>query len=62
MCKAVAPDVTALNAPAGNGVPDGEGVDFSLSIDNCRKPPELEGMVLRGEMCNFEMLLGLVHD
>ena len=42
--------------------PDGEGVDFSLSIDNCRKPPELEGMVLRGEMCNFEMLLGLVHD
>lgn len=53
--------------------PDGE-IRFGLTIDDCRQNPSLCGQVLRGQpipssstklmvdpLCNFEMLLELVH-
>lgn len=42
---------------------DGEsGPEFSCFIKDCRQNPNIGGQVLRGPLCNFEFLLGLVHS
>jgi hypothetical protein len=35
---------------------------FSVFVKDCRQNPNIGGQILRGEMCNFEFLLSLVHD
>lgn len=40
----------------------GGGPEFSALIKDCRQNPNISGQVLRGPVCNFEFLLGLVHD
>lgn len=35
---------------------------FSVFIKDCRTNPNVNGEYLRGEMCNFDFLLSLVHD
>jgi len=39
-----------------------EGSQFCAQIKKCRQNPDVAGEILRGPMCNFEFLLGLVHD
>lgn len=39
-----------------------DGPEFSVYIKDCRQNPNIGGDVLRGPMCNFDFLLGLVHD
>lgn len=42
---------------------DGEGgPQFVARIKKCRQNPNVNGEVLRGPFCNFEFLLGLIHD
>ena len=38
-----------------------EGPEFSAFIKDCRHNPNVNGEWLRGEMCNFEFLLALIH-
>ena len=42
---------------------EGEGneVEFSVFVKDCRSDPTLGGEIFRGGMCNFEFLLSLVH-
>lgn len=35
---------------------------FGITIIDCRQNPVLSGTVLRGPTCNFDFVLGLVHD
>jgi hypothetical protein len=39
-----------------------EASEFSAFVKDCRQNKDVNGTVLRGPMCNFEFLLGLVHD
>jgi hypothetical protein len=36
--------------------------EFSVFVEDCRTNPKVNGEYIRGEMCNFEFLLSLVHD
>lgn len=38
------------------------GPEFSVLIKDCRQNPNIAGQLLSGPMCNFDFLLGLVHD
>jgi hypothetical protein len=39
-----------------------EGPEFSVFVKDCRSNPNVNGEWLKGPMCNFEFLLGMVHD
>jgi hypothetical protein len=42
---------------------DGDnGLLFSVFIQDCRQNKDVSGTLLEGPTCNFEFLLGLVHD
>lgn len=38
-----------------------DGSEFGLKILKCRQNPNLNGQILRGALCNFEMLLSLIY-
>jgi hypothetical protein len=50
-----------LNGETDCRFEDGEPV-FSVSVKDCRQNMKISGTLLEGPMCNFEFLLGLVHD
>jgi hypothetical protein len=39
-----------------------DGPEFSIFIKDCRQNPTVGGQTLDGPLCNFEMLLSMVHD
>jgi len=58
------PYLSQINLVTHRQDSDEEGAfpDFSVSVTDCRHNAALNGQVLRGPMCDFAFLLGIVHD
>jgi len=52
--------MTQVNLVMSCRYEDGEPV-FSAAVKKCRHNPNIVGTLLEGPMCNFEILLGMVH-